>query len=79
MNARRLSQKKPLNEQVQSDDEDVGEFEYEDFPTMPEFLRQTSPYSETSQRYEGRNYKPLGRKRYRECILYRKYRQYSGF
>ena len=68
MNARRLSQQK-LNEQVQSDDEDVGEFEYEDFPTMPEFLRQTSPYSATSQRYEGRSYKPLGRKRYRESIL----------
>ena len=61
--------KKPLNEQVQSDDEDVGEFEYEDFPTMPEFLRQTSPYSATSQQYEGRSYKPLGRKRYRESIL----------
>ena len=60
---------KTLNEQVQSDDEDVGEFEYEDFPTMPEFLRQTSPYSATSQRYEGRSYKPLGRKRYRESIL----------
>ena len=60
---------KTLNEQVQSDDEDVGEFEYEDFPTMPEFLRQTSPYSETSHQYEGRSYKPLGRKRYRESVL----------
>ena len=68
MNARRLPQQNP-NEQVQSEDEDVGEFEYEDFPTMPEFLRQTSPYSETSHQYEGRSYKPLGRKRYRESIL----------
>ena len=68
MNARRLSQQN-LNEQVQSDDEDVGEFEYEDFPTMPEFLRQNSPYSASSQQYEGRSYKPLGRKRLRESTI----------
>jgi len=57
-------QQRPTRAKVQRGDEDVGEFEYEDFPTMPEFLRQTSPYSATSHQYEGRSYKPLGRKRY---------------
>ena len=48
--------------QIQSDDEDIEEFEYEDFPEMPEFLRRAS-----SQQHEG--YKPLGRKRVCESFL----------
>ena len=60
--------------QIQSDDEDMDEFEYEDFPEMPEFLRRaSSPYSASQQQQhdDGHGYKPLGRKRYREsvCLL----------
>ena len=51
--------------QIQSDDEDVEEFEYEDFPEMPEFLvRASSP----QQQHGGRGYKPLGRKRVCEFV-----------
>jgi len=52
---------KPDLPSYKSVDEDVEEFEYEDFPEMPEFLRRAS--IQQQQQHDGRSYKPLGRKR----------------
>ena len=46
--------------------ESVEEFEYEDFPEMPEFLVRAS---NQLQQQDSRGYKPLGRKRVCESFL----------